>query len=93
MKKKVLKVVAVLAVALMAVWNVGLNETKILFGDLFNLESMAKLETICVNGGPINTGVCIRNFPEDSGYSCVKPSYYDSKDCYDTVGYEFPDNI
>lgn len=90
MKKKVLKVVAVLAVALMAVWNVGLNETKILFGDLFNLESMAKLETICLGGGK-NEGTCKKNFPEDGGASCVKPGFWDSENCFNTGVYDFPE--
>ena len=91
MKKRVLKVVAVLAVALMAVWNAGLNETKILFGNLFNLESMAKMETICLGEGSRNTGTCKKNIPEDGGSSCVKPGYWDSENCFSTAAYEFPD--
>ena len=83
MKKKVLKVVAVLAVALMAVWNVGLNETKILFANFFNLKAMATTETYCKNGEK-NTGVCQDNLKPGTGKSCMAKAWYQKADCYDT---------
>lgn len=83
MKKKVLKVVAVLAVALMAVWNVGLNETKILFANFFNLEAMATKETYCKNGAG-NKGVCRSNSDSSTGKTCVAKYWYESPDCYGT---------
>ena len=83
MKKKVLKVVAVLAVALMAVWNVGLNETKILFANFFNLEAMATMETYCKNGSD-NKGVCRSNSDPNTGRTCVAKYWYESPDCYGT---------
>ncbi len=46
MKKNVLKIGVIVAVVMVAVWNVGMNETKVLFTSFFELEAMAKLESI-----------------------------------------------
>lgn len=83
MRKKVLKIVIVLAVFFISVWNFGLNETKILFTNFFDLKAMSELESYCKNGAK-NTGACKSNPTPETGKSCKAKSWYELADCYGT---------
>jgi hypothetical protein len=83
MKKERLKVIIVLVIVLISVWNFGLNETKILFANFFELEALAEWESYCKNGAK-NTGSCKSNPHPETGKSCKAKSWYESADCYGT---------
>ena len=83
MKKNVLKSVAALAVLTVAVWNIGLNETKIFFLNSFEVEALAKTETFCKNGRD-NTGICRTNLDESTGRTCMSKDKNQTANCYGT---------
>ena len=91
MKKNVLKIGVIVAVASAAVWHVGINETKVLFTDFFTLEAIAKIETVCLGEGDHNTGICKKNAQTETGSSCVVPTGSETKNCYKTVHASFPE--
>lgn len=89
MKKNVLKIGVIVAVASAAVWNVGINETKVLFTDFFTLESMAKLETVCVGDVDKNSGICKKDINPEAGSFCARrEDYSDPINCFATASYE-----
>ncbi|WP_301704511.1 hypothetical protein [uncultured Parabacteroides sp.] len=84
MKKNVLKIGVIVAVVMVAVWNVGMNETKVLFTSFFELEAMAKLESICKSNGSHDTGHCTQSVNPSDGSFCARADWFDSKNCYGT---------
>ncbi len=89
MKKNVLKIGVIVAVASVAVWNVGINETKVLFTDFFTLESMAKLETVCVGDVDKNSGISKKDInPEARSFCARREDYSDPINCFATASYE-----
>ena len=83
-KKNVLKIGVIVAVASAAVWNVGINETKVLFTGFFGLEAMAKLESICKSNGSHDTGHCTQCVNPSDGSVCARADWFESKNCYGT---------
>ncbi len=89
MKKNVLKIGVIVAVASVAVWNVGINETKVLFTDFFTLESMAKLETVCVGDVDKNSGISKKDInPKARSFCARREDYSDPINCFATASYE-----
>lgn len=89
--KKILKIGVFIVVVSAAVWNAGINETKVLFTNFLSLEAMAKQENICLGEMSNNTGTCKKNVPSDTGSTCVDAGFWDSKNCYGTGTDNFPD--
>lgn len=58
MRQKVLKIGAFVIVIALSIWNMELNETKILFTFLLSFDSLAKTETACLGECSHNTGIC-----------------------------------
>ena len=89
MKKNVLKIGVIVAVASVAVWNVGINETKVLFTDFFTLESMAKFETGCVGDVDKNSGISKKDInPKARSFCARREDYSDPINCFATASYE-----
>ena len=89
MRKKVLKIIVVIAIVSLAIWNVRINEAKIIFTNFFGLEALATTETACLGEVDHNTGVCMKNAEEEIGSSCIKLLADESKNCYKTVHTSF----
>lgn len=67
----------------------GLNDAKTVFTSFFNIDAMAKTESICLGEENHNIGTCKQNADASTGSSCVKAGLFDSKNCFGTNSYEF----
>lgn len=92
MRRKVLKIGAFFIIIALSIWNMELNETKILFTFLLSFDSLAKTETACLGECSHNTGICKKNAEEGTGSSCVVPIEGETKNCYKTVHTSFPES-
>ena len=90
MKKKVLKSGVIVAIISTAVWSMSINNnSKLLFTSFFNIDAMAKMESICLSEGDHNTGTCRKLEPADKGSACIKANFFDSKNCFGSEEHDF----
>lgn len=85
MKKRILGVAIIAAVAVAAGWNFNQNKNEVDLSDLAlaGMEALAKNETFCKRGQK-DTGTCKTNLDVSTGKSCMHTEWHESKDCYGT---------